>query len=76
MTKKLIIVCMALGLAACSTVQVGPLDDAYYYPDKNEAAVEQKQTAQTAQTVRTTPSAPSVEYVSVKDTTVTIRIKK
>lgn len=75
--KMLIILGFVAVLSACSTVQIGPLDDAYYYPDKRESAV---QTAQAPQSVRQHPKAnsqqPSVEYVNVQDTTVTIRIKR
>lgn len=58
---------MALGLTACGTTSIAPLDDAYYWPDKK---------TQNIQSTQITPNTPSVEYISVQDTTVTIRVKK
>ena len=70
MTKKIIIGVFALGLVSCASQL--PLDDAYYRPAK-EAPVEISSPAQVNEPE--TP-APSIEYLSVQDTTVTIRIKK
>lgn len=70
MTKKLFIL-LAFGLCACSTVQLGPLDDAYYYPEKSTPS-----SASSVSNVSNVPSVPSIEYVNVQDTTVTIRVKK
>ena len=73
MTKKLFIL-LTFGLCGCSSVQLAPLDDAYYYPEKS--------TSSTVSGDLSVPSAPavpatsSVEYVNVQDTTVTIRVKK
>ena len=66
MTKKLLIVSLALGLTACASSKA-PLDDAYYWPDESASS-------ETTQTTQTTES--SIEYLDVQDTTVTIRIKK
>lgn len=77
MIKKLSIVLgVAALLVACNTVQLAPLDDAYYYPDKQEApAPEPTQPSQPSQPSQPKPSS-QVEYVNIQDTTVTIRIKK
>lgn len=81
MFKKLSIVLgVAALVVACNTVQLAPLDDAYYYPDKQEASTpepaQNNQSTQINQSTPKTQSAPSVEYVNIQDTTVTIRIKK
>lgn len=64
---------IAASLAACNTVQLAPLDDSYYYPDKKAPAVEQ--TAQ-SENVDTSAKKTEVEYVNVQDTVVTIRVKR
>lgn len=81
MIKKLSIVLgVAALMVACNTVQLAPLDDAYYYPDKKESAAAQNtpstQNIQNTQSTPKTQSAPAVEYVNIQDTTVTIRIRK
>ena len=55
-------------LTACGVNQL-PIDDAYYWPDKS---------APSTTTIQTTPATPTtpIEYTSVTDTVVTIRIKK
>ncbi len=74
MIKKLSIVLgVAALLVACNTVQLAPLDDAYYYPDKQEAPAPEP--TQPSQPSQPKPSS-QVEYVNIQDTTVTIRIKK
>ena len=77
MTKQTVILLLALGLAACGTVNTIPLDDAYIWPDKKEAAV--TQTTQTSE-VQSEPvaqtAAPTMEIVNQQDTTITVRIKK
>ena len=65
MTKKILIVLMALGLASCASQ--APLDDAYYWPDKK---------AQSTQTTPNNPNNQKIEYLNVQDTTVTIRVNK
>lgn len=55
-------------LTACGVNQL-PIDDAYYWPDKSAPSTT------TIQTTPTTPTTP-IEYTSVTDTVVTIRIKK
>jgi len=74
MIKKLSIVLgVAALVVACNTVQLAPLDDAYYYPDKQEAPAPEP--TQPSQPSQPKPSS-QVEYVNIQDTTVTIRIKK
>ena len=58
-------------LTACGVNQL-PIDDAYYWPDKSAPSTTTTQTTQTTQITPTTP----IEYTSVTDTVVTIRIKK
>lgn len=64
---------MALGLTACGTTSTAPLDDAYYWPDKKTQNI---QSTQITPNTQSSPNTPSVEYISVQDTTVTIRVKK
>ena len=82
---------LLLALTACHTTSQAPLDDAYYWPDKEP--VEQKEqkskqpsettvittttttTTQSTSVIVTTPSTP-IEYTNVQDTTVTIKIKR
>ena len=79
MRKALYIVCL-FALTACSSTQLPPIDDVYYW-DKHEQTV-----AKTPAT-SSDPNAPkdpkdstapkaSVEYLNVQDTTITVRIKK
>lgn len=65
MTKKILIVLMALGLASCASQ--APLDDAYYWPDKK---------AQSTQITPNNQNTQKIEYLNVQDTTVTIRVNK
>ncbi len=59
--KTLIVILGALLLAACQTTQAPPIDDAYIWSDsKSETETPNKK----------------VEYISVQDTTVTIKIKR
>jgi len=58
-------------LTACGVNQL-PIDDAYYWPDKSAPSTT---TTQTTQGTQITPTSP-IEYTSVTDTVVTIRIKK
>ena len=76
-----ILLLMAAAFTACSSAQLPPIDDVYYW-DKHEQKAVPATTAGPATTVTqtgesTTPCAPqkSIEYVNVQDTTVTIRIK-
>ena len=87
MTKaKYIVFIGALLLTGCATTNVAPLDDAYYWPDKN---VETTATAKTTQpsspsqpsqtsspSSSSSTSEPKIVYTSVQDTAVTIRIKR
>lgn len=87
MTKKIYIgLWFILGMSACSTVQMPPIDDAYHWPDKTVSATSttpaNKNTSEnsTEPTVPPTPQAssetPKMEYINVQDTTITVRIKK
>jgi hypothetical protein len=86
MRKAIYIVC-ALGLMACSTTNVIPIDDTYYWPENEPKAAKASSTSQaspaevTAPTAMpineiAAPAASSIEYLNVQDTTVTIKIKK
>ena len=72
MRKALYIVCL-IGLTACSTTTVIPIDDVYYTPSA-ESKTQNTQINQSTQSVQSSPT--SIEYLNVQDTTVTIRIKK
>lgn len=68
--KTLIVILGTLLLAACRTTQAPPIDDAYIWSDS-------KSETETPGSTTSTPSNPSkVEYISVQDTTVTIKIKR
>lgn len=71
MTKKVLILGLALGLMACSATTAIPIDDAYYAP-----SIENPSPASpTSPASSTSTTSTSIEYVNVQDTTVTIRIK-
>ena len=77
--KTLIVILGALLLAACQTTQAPPIDDAYIWSDSKS----ETETPGSSQSTPGTPSTPStsntpskVEYISVQDTTVTIKIKR
>lgn len=76
---RVIVILFALGLISCASNQV-PLDDAYYWPDKSVVSTNTQTTTTTTTTQTTANSvkqqAPSVEFISVKDTTVTVKIKR
>ena len=84
---RVIVILFALGLISCASNQV-PLDDAYYWPDKSAVSsntptttITTTQTTHTVQTVQTTSNSvkqqePLVEFITVKDTTVTVKIKR
>ena len=82
MTRKpFILLLLTAAFTACSSAQLPPIDDVYYW-DKHEQKAVSATTASPATTAEqtgdsTTPSTPqkSIEYVNVQDTTVTIRIK-
>ena len=85
LTAGLIAISMAV-FASCASQ--APLDDAYHWEDSAPA----KHTTQPTQTTQTTytsvpsvpsspssataPSEPSLQYLTIQDTTVTVRIKK
>ena len=78
----------AILLTGCATSNVAPLDDAYYWPDKNTettTVVSTQATQTTTSSVvkqaegsnsKTTSNSVGIEYTSVQDTAVTIRIKR
>ncbi len=74
--KTLIVILGALLLAACQTTQAPPIDDAYIWSDSKS----ETETPGSSQSTPSNPSNPSnpgkVEYISVQDTTVTIKIKR
>jgi hypothetical protein len=82
MTRKpFILLLLAAAFTACSSAQLPPIDDVYYW-DKHEQKAVQPAAAEspavtTEQTPASTPSTPqkTIEYVNVQDTTVTIRIR-
>ncbi|MBR2166676.1 MAG: hypothetical protein IJ915_09085 [Paludibacteraceae bacterium] len=90
MTKKLYTgfsVCLPLGrvgvgflaalavcLVSCKTTQLPPLDDAYYWPEKNTPIIQNTQSNQ--QSTIKNQKSPIIEYLNVQDTTVTVRIKR
>ena len=76
MTKQTVILLLALGLAACGTVNTIPLDDAYIWPDKKEAVVTQTTQTTEVQSEPAAQPAPTMEIISQQDTTITVRIKK
>ena len=77
MRKGLYIGLLAFGLTGCATIGTPPLDDVYYWPDKNASTTVAAQSAQPAPAVQVNPNpGPELEFVSVKDTTVTVRIKR
>ncbi len=76
MRKQSAILCLvALLCSACGTVSQAPLDDAYYWLDKKEAAVVAPTTSIKSDSISSTP-APTIEYLNVQDTTVTIKVKR
>ncbi len=71
---KYIVFLVAVALTACGVNQL-PIDDAYYWPDKN-AEVSAPAVQTVSQPAQAAPAEPAVEYTHVSDTVVTIRIKK
>ena len=69
---------LALCLASCKTASQFPIDDAYYRPSSEPSSTSStsltSSTSSSTQPTKTTQ--PTIEYLSVQDTTVTIRIKK
>ncbi len=77
---KYIVFLVAVTLTACGVNQL-PIDDAYYWPDKSAQSTQSTQTTPTTQTTPSTSSTPTtpstpIEYTSVTDTVVTIKIKR
>ena len=61
-------------LCGCSSTQQFPMDDAYYRPEKTVAPSKPSAPQTTSNDVKQPQT--NFEYISVQDTTVTIRIKK
>ena len=82
MRKALYIVCL-FALTACSSTQLPPIDDVYYW-DKHELTVAKTLTTFSDPNAPKDPKDPkdstapkaSIEYLNVQDTTITVRIKK
>lgn len=81
------VVAVVFSLAACNTIALAPLDDAYYWPEKEIAKEMSKHAAQPAsQPAKTTTeqlplnevkaSEQPIQYINVQDTTVTVKIKR
>ena len=64
----------ALCLVSCKTASQFPMDDAYYRPEKTVAPSKPSAPQTTSNDVKQPQT--NLEYISVQDTTVTIRIKK
>ncbi|MBQ3632741.1 MAG: hypothetical protein IJP45_05795 [Paludibacteraceae bacterium] len=78
MKQLLYIVFPALVLTGCASSRA-PLDDAYYWPDgrqQEEYAVQPSPESSPDPAASAGSTAPSVEYISVQDTTVTVKIKR
>ena len=76
MAKVKYIVFLALCLVSCKTASQFPMDDAYYRPaPETVLPVTRNPSPVTPNPSPVTPN-PSIEYISVQDTTVTIRIRK
>ena len=63
-------------LAACSTIGKAPIDDAYYWPEKQTQSAQSAPIIQNTQSTQKPPKTSPIEYTNVQDTTVTIRIKR
>ena len=76
MAKVKYIVFLALCLASCKTASQFPMDDAYYRPaPETVLPVTRNPSPVTPNPSPVTPN-PSIEYLSVQDTTITVRIRK
>ena len=82
MSKTPFIVFFVLALAACSSSQLF-VDDAYHWPEKTNTGTTAISTENSAPAAATGTSAPgnsssaaTLEYISVQDTTITVRIKR
>ena len=71
MAKVKYIVFLALCLASCKTASQFPMDDAYYRPSSEPSS-----TSLTSSSSPSSPAGPAIEYLSVQDTTITVRIRK
>ena len=58
------LVAVVLSLAACNTIALAPLDDAYYWPEKEIAKEMSKQAAQPASQPAKTTTQQSVQQSS------------
>ena len=76
MTRNLYIGLVALALTGCASVETPPLDDAYYWPDKQTTTVSANAAAPAVQATPNPTLSPTLEFINVKDTVVTVRIKR
>jgi len=73
---------LAVCLVSCKTTQLPPLDDAYYWPEKNtpsshqSSIINQQSSINNHQSTIINHQSPIIEYLNVQDTTVTVRIKR
>lgn len=75
MKSKAVILLFLLALTVgCSTTSSIPVDDVYYWPGAYQAATASSPSSTSSESSTSSPS--SIEYISVQDTTVTIRVKK
>ena len=72
MTRTIYIVLCVFGLTACAS-QI-PLDDAYYRPENTVVPSKPSAPKTTANDVKQPQT--NLEYISVQDTTITVRIKR
>ena len=73
---------LAVCLVSCKTTQLPPIDDAYYWPEKNtpshqqSSIINQQSSIINQQSTIKNQKSPIIEYLNVQDTTVTVRIKR
>lgn len=76
MAKVKYIVFLALCLASCKTASQFPMDDAYYRPAPETVLPVTRNPSPVTPNPSPVIPNPSIEYLSVQDTTITVRIKK
>ena len=76
MAKVKYIVFLALCLASCKTASQFPMDDAYYRPAPETVLPVTRNPSPVPPNPSPVTPNPSIEYLSVQDTTITVRIRK
>ena len=77
MKKEFIIGLVVLaGLTGCSTVDVPPADDVYFWDEPWSPGYSASASEKTDETVVEQAAQPVLEYTNVQDTTITVRIKR